>query len=71
VGEIRTLNFEQCDAAFPKLWDEVENTVKAFEEKGISLEDLAEMEKEATRVSVVDGQLYGSFSPYPPSSVPP
>ncbi|GAA5856217.1 hypothetical protein JCM8547_000826 [Rhodosporidiobolus lusitaniae] len=65
LANLRTFNHEQCDAAFPLLWPEVDWTVAAFRHRihpgrnGITEEDLDEVERlDGTRVSVVGGQLY-------------
>ncbi|GAA5919187.1 hypothetical protein JCM1841_002492 [Sporobolomyces salmonicolor] len=65
LANVRTLNYQQCDDAFPLLWPEVHNTARMFQQRavpprnGITIEDLNEVEPgDGTRVSVVNGQLY-------------
>ncbi|GAA5856218.1 hypothetical protein JCM8547_000827 [Rhodosporidiobolus lusitaniae] len=62
-ANLRTLTHDQCDAAFPLLWPEVNRTVEMFENrprrKGITLADIEEVnEFDGSRVAVVDGQMY-------------
>ncbi|BGP12628.1 hypothetical protein JCM10213_008766 [Rhodosporidiobolus nylandii] len=65
IANALTLNSSQCDAAFPLLWPEVEQTAAAFRyradlgRKGITMKDIEAVEQfDGSRVAVVDGQVY-------------